>query len=214
MQLKSIAAKKIDEVVISPPAPVEIEEVQRPQRTVRKRKPGFVPPEGPNFEPATSSSSPSQESTATTAAPPVSGGLWTDDDLNELVQLVKKYPGGTPKRWEHIAEELGRSVPEVTFMANKIKASNFKIGGGEEPQEQPRVKQKTRVKTDEQAEEHAKKWGQEQQKALEAALAKYPKGCADRWDRIGEYVPNKTKVSVTGNVKQNRKSTFMSDKSC
>lgn len=194
LQLKSIAAKKIDEAVTAPPPEVEIEEIQKPQRGVRKRKPGFVPPEGPNFETSPTSSN-SQGPTVETAAPPVSGGLWTDDDLNELVQLVKKYPGGTPKRWEHIAEELGRSVPEVTFMANKIKNNNFKVGAEEELQEQPKVKQKTRVQTDEQSEENAKKWSQQQQKALEDALAKYPKGCTDRWDRIGECVPNKTKVS-------------------
>lgn len=195
VQLKSIAAKRIDEAVTSPAPEVEIEEVQRPQRAARKRKPGFVPPEGPNFE-TTSTSSATETSVIATAtvAPPVSGGLWTDDDLNELVQLVKKYPGGTPQRWEHIAEELRRSVAEVTFMANKIKSSNFKVGSEEEVQEQSKVKQKTRVKTDEQSEENAKKWSQQQQKALEEALAKFPKGCVDRWDRIGEYVPHKTKV--------------------
>jgi hypothetical protein len=25
---------------------------------------------------------------------PISGGLWTDDDLMELTRLTKKYPGG------------------------------------------------------------------------------------------------------------------------
>lgn len=40
-------------------------------------------------------------------------------------------------------------------------------------------------------------WSQQQQKALEAALAKYPKGGAgDRWDRIGNAVPGKTKVTT------------------
>lgn len=203
LQLKIIAAKKLDEAITSPPPPPpEIEEVvQKPPRGPRKRKPGFVPPEGPNFESAPSSTSGAGNSRENAgAAPPVSGGLWTDDDLTDLVQLVNnKFPAGTAKRWELIAEELGRSVAEVTFMANKIKTSNIKIGTEEEEvQEQPKVKQKTRVKTDEQAEESAKKWSQQQQKALEEALAKYPKGCSDRWDRIGEYVPDKTKVRKIG----------------
>lgn len=30
--------------------------------------------------------------------PLVTGSLWTDDDLNELVRLVKKYPGETTDR--------------------------------------------------------------------------------------------------------------------
>lgn len=49
VNIKTAAAKKIDEAVVSAPT-IEVEEVQKPQRTVRKRKPGFVPPEGPTFE--------------------------------------------------------------------------------------------------------------------------------------------------------------------
>lgn len=38
-------------------------------------------------------------------------------------------------------------------------------------------------------------WNQVQQKALEAALIKYPKGAAqDRWEKISHCVPDKTKV--------------------
>lgn len=44
---------------------------------------------------------------------PVSGGLWTDDDLSELIKLVNKYPPGTAKRWEKVASVMGRSVSEV-----------------------------------------------------------------------------------------------------
>lgn len=200
LELKYLAAKKIDEAVTAAPE-VKIEEIQKPQRGPRKRKPGFVPPEGPNFESSSSTSNDKQESIVASTTAPVSGGLWTDDDLQELVQLVNKYPGGTPKRWEQIAEELGRSVPEVTFMANKIKSSNFKIATEEEDVQEPvKVKQKTRVKTDENAEESVKNWSQQQQKALEEALARFPKGCSDRWDRIGEHVPDKTKVSKIGQI--------------
>lgn len=191
-QLKTIAAKRIDEAVQSPPPEIEPVVISRPPRTAKKRKPGFIPPEGPNFETTSNKPDNSQPS-----APPVSGGLWTDDDLTELVELVKKFPGGIPKRWEHIAEALGRSVAEVTYMANKMKTSNFKIASEEEePAEQPKVKQKTRVKIEEKEEESVKKWNQTQQKALEEALIKFPKGCADRWDRIAECVGDKTKVGL------------------
>lgn len=171
------------------PEPEIVQKVDK--KIARKRKPAFVLPEGPNFE-ITPTNKQAEENSA---PPPVSGGLWTDDDLAELVQLVKKFPGGTPKRWEHIAEALGRSVPEVTFMANKMKANNFKVAVEEEEVQQPKVKQKTRAKIEEKAEEGAKKWSQSQQKALEEALLKFPKGCLDRWDRIAECVPDKTKVS-------------------
>lgn len=192
LTLKSFAAKRIDEAITTPPPEIEPVIIQKPPKTARKRKPGFVPPEGPNFE---TTSNTNQTTTTDTQPAPVSGGLWTDDDLSELVQLVKKFPGGTPKRWENIAEALGRSVPEVTYMANKMKTSSFRVPTEEEePLEQPKVKEKTRAKVDEKTEESAKKWSQQQQKALEEALAKFPKGCTDRWDRIAECVPNKNKV--------------------
>jgi len=38
-------------------------------------------------------------------------------------------------------------------------------------------------------------WTQVQQKRLESALNQVPKGASDRWDRIAELVPDKTKVN-------------------
>lgn len=72
----------------------------------------------------------------------ISGGLWTDDDLAELVRLVKKYPPGAAERWERIAESMSRSVPEVTHMAAKLKENCYKLPGQdtveETPQEPPK----------------------------------------------------------------------------
>lgn len=65
----------------------------------------------------------------TKGAPSSSGGLWTDDDLTELIRLVKKYPGGTPARWESIAESMQRTVTEITFMAAKMKEQGFRVPG-------------------------------------------------------------------------------------
>lgn len=39
-------------------------------------------------------------------------------------------------------------------------------------------------------------WTQQQQKQLESALSQVPKGISDRWDRIAELIPEKTKVFV------------------
>lgn len=52
--------------------------------------------------------------------PVVSGGLWTDDDILELIKLVKKYPSGTSERWDKIADAMNRTVTEVTHMAKKV----------------------------------------------------------------------------------------------
>ena len=39
---------------------------------------------------------------------------WTDADLALLSKAMAKLPGGTPHRWEKIAEMVGRSVNEVS----------------------------------------------------------------------------------------------------
>lgn len=132
--------------------------------------------------------------------PIASGGLWTDDDLVELVRLVKKYPGGTANRWEIIAEMMGRTVYEVTQMAAKLKESAYKVPGhNESPAEQliqeATRKIKTRKPADAQIQGAAESvWSQTQQQALEAAITKYPKtGAFDRWEKIADAVPGKNK---------------------
>ncbi|KAJ8980667.1 hypothetical protein NQ317_013279 [Molorchus minor] len=184
--IKNVVEQKIEEVN-RPPTP-EPEPVPVRVKTVRKRN-KFVVPEGPNFEvQSTNSNSAHVEYLA---PPPMSGGLWTDDDLTELIRLVKKYPQGSPKRWESIAEALGRSVPEVTYMANKMKENGYRMPSEQEEEVQVKVKQKTKKELE--IGDDIKKWSQPQQRALEDSLAKFPKGCADRWDRIAEHVPDKTK---------------------
>ncbi|CAH0722009.1 unnamed protein product, partial [Brenthis ino] len=125
--------------------------------------------------------------------PVISGGLWTDDDLAELVRLVKKYPPGAAERWERIAEAMARSVPEVTHMAAKLKENCYKVPGQDQVEEAAPEPPK-KVKTRKSEETSGGNWSQPQQRALEAALAKYPKGAhSDRWQKIANNVPGKTK---------------------
>ena len=58
--------------------------------------------------------------------PAQSGGLWTDEDIEKLIKLVKKYPSGTLERWEKIAEAMERSVLEVTHMAQRVKEDGYR----------------------------------------------------------------------------------------
>lgn len=128
---------------------------------------------------------------------PISGGLWTDEDLIELTRLTKKYPGGTVDRWEIIAEAMGRNVSEVTFMAYKLKDNVFQKPGETDKLVENINKEITKkIKTkssDVDSSTAEKSWSQEQQKALEAAIQKYPKrGNEDRWVKIANSVPDKT----------------------
>jgi len=202
--------------------------------------------------------------------------IWTDVDLTKLAKLIKKYPAGTPERWEKIADILERLPNEVTKMAKKIKDNAYIIptaktqgitglettkyvndnvmenttetlsdedensdedseDTSEESDEDsdgglraytvasndfvPSFEVKTKVKTkggktqpqedevnatstpneavkepsEEVNDSPEQNWSQSQQKALEAALVQFPKGTTERWERIANKVPGKTK---------------------
>nr|XP_018902616.1 PREDICTED: dnaJ homolog subfamily C member 1 [Bemisia tabaci] len=134
------------------------------------------------------------------SVPLIVGGLWTDDDLAELVRLVKKFPPGLPDRWEKISETMRRPVNEITHMAKKLKEGNYQINSTKEDVElEPEAPKKTKTRggkmgNDELPNGTVENWSQTQQKALENAMAKYPKGgVGDRWEKISNAVPGKSK---------------------
>lgn len=177
-----------------------------PDRPRKPKKVNFIPElvDDPPRKPTSVHSRSPEFSTEST--PVISGGLWTDDDILMLVKLVNKHPAGEPERWIKIALAMNRPVPEVTHMANKIKDNDFRVPAeSEEPEieEEPR-KVKTKggklgVKISEEVESKKNSsWTQAQQKALEMALMKYSKKTvADRWEKIANCVPGKTKVNVS-----------------
>lgn len=124
--------------------------------------------------------------------PTLSGGLWTDDDILELIKLVKKYPSGTSERWDKIADAMNRTVFEVTHMAKKIKDEGLKPGTSVEETVVEERSKKTKTRAE--IVDNISEWSQEQQRALEAALIKYPKGTStDRWEKIANCVEGKSK---------------------
>lgn len=137
--------------------------------------------------------------------PVITGGIWTDDDLAELVRLVKKYPVGTLSRWEIIAEQMNRSVPEVTFMAARLKETGYRQNDSvAEAIVQETVKKVKRVVESNPVQKAATEsvWSQEQQKLLETAIVKYPKNAAgDRWQKIANNIPGKTKEECLARYK-------------
>lgn len=127
----------------------------------------------------------------------MAGGLWTDDDFVDLLRFTKKFPPGTHERWERIGAAMKRPSNEVAHMAHRIKDEGFKpiIQQSEESEvkeEEPKKVKTKGAKIGEDAEES--NWTQAQQKAFEQALSTYPKGSAtDRWEKIANCVPGKTK---------------------
>lgn len=171
-------------------------------RGPRRRKTGF-PLQERSGNATTSKAAPKRESNDTNHVyekPVISGGLWTDDDVLELIKLVKKYPGGTPERWEKIADAMNRTVAEVTHMAKKIKDEGLKPSECTEDVVTERPK---KVKTRTENVDNSTEWSQEQQRALESALIKYPKGASiDRWEKISSCVTGKTKEECQARYRQ------------
>lgn len=132
-----------------------------------------------------------------------SGGFWSDDDLTELIRLVKKYPSGSAARWDTISQAMNRSVTEVTFMAAKMKENGYRVPGHMDTDSVAEniiiEATKNKIKTKRPANEAQlvlpeTTWSQEQQKLLELAIVKYPKTIvSDRWLKIANTVPGKTK---------------------
>ncbi|XP_012530456.2 dnaJ homolog subfamily C member 1 [Monomorium pharaonis] len=162
-------------------------------RGVRKRRAGFTPQErsGTNSK-ETIKKENSDYTNHVYEKPAVSGGLWTDNDILELIKYVKKYPGGTPERWEKIASVMNRTVTEVTHMAKKVKEEGLKPG--ESVEEVSMEEKPKKIKTRSENAISNTEWSQEQQRSLEAALTKYPKGASvDRWEKIANCIEGKTK---------------------
>lgn len=91
---------------------------------------------------------------------------------------------------------MNRNVSEVTLMAYKLKNSVYRPPGeAEKLVENINKKLKTKKQDAVDVTSEAQKfWSQEQQKALEAAIQKIPKSVTDdRWQKIANCVPGKTK---------------------
>jgi len=103
-------------------------------------------------------------------------GAWDEEEFQKLTALTNKWPGGTPDRWERIAEELSRSVTDVNKQMKILKQKST---------------EKTVIKENK---EDESSWSQDQQSALEQALAAFKKDYdGDRWEEISKCVEGKNK---------------------
>lgn len=113
---------------------------------------------------------------------------WTNDELSHLVTLTKRFPVGTPERYERISEKLGRSVTEVVTTIKMLKSNQLKISNANS------VATSTASVT--MVNDAPSEWSQNEQKLLEEALQKFPRGTDERWEKISFAVPGKSKVCV------------------
>lgn len=156
----------------------------------------------------------SYESTATSAGVSSDvGGTrkapWGEEDTVALIRAMKKYPTGTVERWQKIADLLNRSPQEVMTVMKQLRNSpvanatphsqgvtgeDYQCADDAESDLPPPTRaERTVLPAPRASAAAAADWSQEQQKCMEAALQRFPKGTEDRWDRIAEAVPGKSK---------------------
>lgn len=149
---------------------------------------------------------------------------WTVNELSLLAKGLQKFPGGTARRWQQIADFIGTKrqdevVQKAKEMAHgtSLKSMGSKIS--HEMLEQSRAQSQTPLPsasacgkgTDSELLPRASAggetgWNQEQQTALERALAKHPSSmpAAERWTAIANDVPGKTRKECVERFKQIR----------
>ena len=100
--------------------------------------------------------------------------------------------GTEPEAKKSVAKETEAiSHPKVsTVSALKDKKILAKGGASEVT---PEEKNTLMVRTE--SDQESLTWTQNQQKALEWALARYPRGTLDRWDKVADHITGKNKVS-------------------
>ncbi|XP_056008363.1 dnaJ homolog subfamily C member 1-like [Ostrea edulis] len=191
-------------------------------------------------------------------------GEWTDEEIAKLAKAANKFPGGTPNRWQKIADMVGRPAEEVISRCQKMKdnhsmtlSTTVQGGVGKSkrsqaisddiisqktvenvcshpnnelsPKSDSQLRKRNKIvkKTDDKTsmvsnahmlksstkgnnsseegatEENSQNnlkltddsddWNKNQQTILEWALRQYPKGTDQRWEKIAQHLPGKSK---------------------
>ncbi|XP_044533871.1 dnaJ homolog subfamily C member 1 isoform X2 [Gracilinanus agilis] len=138
------------------------------------------------------------------AAVTLSDHLITQREEKEAAEEEPEEPGespGEPGETQPMPEtrlhrrRKPREEPEEKSRGKRQK--DFDLNEQEEPSDEEEARRRARSRPAP-AEEL---WTQNQQKLLELALQQYPKGTADRWDKIAKCVPDKSKEECVARYK-------------
>lgn len=141
------------------------------------------------------------------------GGGWSNEEMEVLVKAVNVYPPGTIKRWDTIAEYINYHVPtanktakQVIKVVKTLQQSDQTLKEAEKKQVFSRFEQEHLNKLQSTAgiteridgsgvtiTRVERPWTQEEQKMLELGLRSYPSSDQQRWDRISNTIPTRTK---------------------
>jgi len=156
------------------------------------------------------------------------GSEWETEELQLLIKSVNLFPAGTVNRWEVCAEFINqhsnnqRTAKEVLAKAKQMQSGNFAMSSLKEEvnklaYENLQKGQKKEVLERVNKESECSKrldtpadllginnspWAAEEQKLLEQALKTFPSSTPERWERIAESVPNRSKKECMKRYKE------------
>ncbi|CAF3342742.1 unnamed protein product [Rotaria sp. Silwood1] len=123
---------------------------------------------------------------------------WSDEEKQLLCKTIVRFPPGTPRRWEKIADIIDRPISQVIDMAKQIQntvGSNNNIFQDTHSSFSSTVTIDQNLITERQQCESFSDWSQNDQHLLECALKTISKDTpgVDRWEQIARCVPGKTR---------------------
>merc|ERR1712096_514115 len=153
------------------------------------------------------------------------GGVeWDTDELQLLIKSINLFPAGTVNRWEVCAEFINqhssnqRTAKEVIAKAKEMQSGNFAMSSMKEEVNKMAyenlekgkkrdvvVESPASQRTETAAEAlglNTAPWQPEEQKLLEQALKTYPSSTPERWERISECIPNRSKKDCMKRYKE------------
>jgi len=158
------------------------------------------------------------------------GVEWSTDDVQLLIKSVNLFPAGTSQRWDVCSEFINqhsksgvvRGPKETLSKAKEMQSGNFAMsslkeevnkmayenlqkGQKKENLERTKAESEESKRTDTPAEQaglNNTAWAPEEQKLLEQALKTFPSTTPERWERISEAVPNRSKKDCMKRYKE------------
>ncbi|NP_997976.1 dnaJ homolog subfamily C member 2 [Danio rerio] len=148
---------------------------------------------------------------------------WSEEDLQLLIKAVNLFPAGTNARWEVIANYMNQHSSSGVRRTAKDVINKAKTLQKLDPHQKDEINRKAFEKFKKEhsavpptvdnampserfdavgADSNAAAWTTEEQKLLEQALKTYPVSTAERWERISEAVPGRSKKDCMKRYKE------------
>lgn len=149
-----------------------------------------------------------------TKVPETNNNDWETEDIQLLIKAVNLFPAGTNQRWEAVANFINqhskngeRNAKQVLAKAKSLQTANFtdnalKSEMNANAYDQFEKEKKCEAQVPEVVSERQGTWSADEQKLLEQALKTYPVAVKERWERIAECVPTRTKKECMKRYKE------------